>query len=160
MPMAKRAKKKAKKPAPTERQQLVARLSEALGIPAAEVELRALRELAGRLPPPAAPGRARPAAGGMPQRLFLEIDGYGLPLEVIDLPATVGSSRRCTVWINAPRVETRHLQITRGEGGYVVEDLDTEHGTFMNDRRVQRRVVEHGDEFRLAGYVRVRAELR
>ncbi|TMB14381.1 MAG: FHA domain-containing protein, partial [Deltaproteobacteria bacterium] len=44
--------------------------------------------------------------------------------------------------------------------GWVLEDLGSEHGTFIEDRRIARRVLQHGDEFRLAGYLRLRTELR
>ena len=44
--------------------------------------------------------------------------------------------------------------------GWLLEDLGSEHGTFFEDRKITRRVLEHGDEFRLAGYLRLRAELR
>jgi Nif-specific regulatory protein len=83
-----------------------------------------------------------------------------MPVEVIDLPCVIGSGRNCNVWINSPQIETRHLQITHGDEGWLLEDLGSEHGTFFEDRKITRRVLEHGDEFRLAGYLRLRAELR
>ena len=83
-----------------------------------------------------------------------------MPVEVIDLPCVIGSARNCAVWINSPQIETRHLQITHGDEGWVLEDLGSEHGTFIEDRRIARRVLQHGDEFRLAGYLRLRTELR
>lgn len=103
--------------------------------------------------------------GGLPQRLYLLLDGRGLdgrgmPVEVIDLPATLGTSRKSTIWVNSPHVETRHLQITHDDSGWVLEDLGTERGTFLGDERITRRIIEHGDEYSLAGYLRMRAELR
>jgi hypothetical protein len=161
--MAKAAPKKR-----DEKTELVAKISKALGIPASEVELRALRELAERLPKkePTRPPPAAPAThGGLPQRLFLLLDGRGLdgrgmPTEVIDLPCIAGSEKHCTIWINSPQIETRHLQITRSDEGWVLEDLNTEHGTFLGDKRIKRRVIQNGDEYRLAGYLRFRTELR
>ena len=168
-------KKAAKKP--SEAQALKAKIAKALGASEAEAELRALRALADSLglaekPAAATPTPSKPPerphttpGAYLPQRLYLAMDGRGLdgrgmPQEVIDLPCIVGSGKKCTVWINAPQIETQHLRITHGDEGWVLEDLGTEHGTFMNDKRITRRVLADGDEFRLAGYLRLRTELR
>jgi hypothetical protein len=181
--LAKGAKKppaKSRKPASgtDERERLLARIAGALGIPPGEAELRALRELAERVapepppgstrihsPPPPVPDATVAPTGALPERLYLlldgrGLDGRGLPIEVIDVPTTVGTGRSCTVWVNAPQVETRHLQITRDGGAWVLEDLATEKGTFLRGERVGKRRIAHGDEYRLAGYLRVRTELR
>jgi hypothetical protein len=163
-----------KKKKPSEAAGLKARIAKALGVSEAEAEARALREMAETLglmeskAPAPAPAAARPhttPGSYLPQRLYLLMDGRGLdgrgmPQEVIDLPCLIGSSRKCTVWINSPQIETQHLRITHGDEGWLLEDLGTEHGTFMGDKKIKRRVLQDGDEFRLAGYLRLRAELR
>jgi hypothetical protein len=151
---------------------LRARIAKALGIPAGEIELRALRELASSLglnepkanalPAPAA--KPRPSSY-LPRRLYLAMDGRGLDgrgmaFEVIDLPCIIGSSKRASVWINSPQIETNHLRITQDGDGWVLEDLKSEHGTFLGEKRIQKRALQDGDEFKLAGYLRLRAELR
>jgi hypothetical protein len=165
--------------APDERRQLAERIAGALGIGVAEAELRALRELAERVAPmkPAHPepehvAQAAPKSAGqkssgpLPERLYLlldgrGLDGRGLPVEVIDVPSVVGSGRQCNVWINSPRIETRHLWIGKDESGaWMVEDLGSAHGTFMGGKPVSRRLLEDGDEFLLANYLRMRIELR
>jgi FHA domain-containing protein len=157
-----------------EREQLLKRIAGALQIDTGEAELRALRELAERVAPQKAPpDRAHQAAeaaraqipGGLPAQLYLLLDGRGLdgrgmPVQLIDAPAVVGSGRQCAVWVNSPRIETRHLQFSREDGDWYVEDLHTAHGTFLGDERVGRRRVQHGDEYRLAGYLRLRTEFR
>ncbi|HWE23723.1 MAG TPA: FHA domain-containing protein [Myxococcales bacterium] len=105
------------------------------------------------------------ASGALPEQLFLLLDGRGLdgrgmPVQIVDDPAVVGSGRACTVWVNSPRIETRHLQFVREGDDWYVEDLGSAHGTFLGEERVQRRRVEHGDEYRLAGYLRLRTEFR
>ena len=150
------ARKSARKPLPPdEAAELRARLAKQLGMPEKEVELRALRELELSLTPR---DEAKPSY--LPQRLYLILDGRGMPVEVIDLPCVIGSGRKCNVWINSPRIETQHLQITRSPEGFVLEDLGSEHGTFLGDSKIGRRVVRDGDEYRLAGYLRMRTELR
>jgi hypothetical protein len=101
----------------------------------------------------------------LPKRLYLALDGRGLdgsgmPLEVIDLPCSMGSSRRNTIWINSPRIETHHAQIIETDEGWVFEDLNSEHGTTLEGEPVKRRVLENGDLFLLAGYLRLKVEMR
>ncbi len=171
MPTAKKpaAKKISSKPAARPPESLKARVARELGVSEAEAEERAIRELADSLglldehPAPSKP--PQPAAPHLPQRLYLLLDGRGLdgrgmPIEVIDLPCVIGSEKKCNVWINSPQIETRHLQITHQGEGWVVEDLGSEHGTFLGDHRIKRRVIQNGDEYRLAGYLRLRTELR
>ena len=169
MPTAK--KSAAKKPP----ESLKARLAKKLGVTEEEAEARALHELAesigldakaaARSAPPESLAHGQPSGHYLPQRLYLlldgrGLDGRGLPVEVIDLPCVVGSSKRCNVWINMTQIETRHLQITHGDTGWVIEDLGSEHGTLFGDQKLKRRVIQNGDEYRLAGYVRLRTELR
>jgi hypothetical protein len=171
------AKKKAETAASLKKQ-----LAKKLKLTEKEVELRALTELAASLPaaasasaaakkePAPAPKKERPpeprGASNLPQRLYVALEGRGLegrgmPVEVIDLPFYVGSLKsKNNVWINSPQIETRHLMITHGDEGWLLEDLGTEHGTFLGDKRIQRRVLRNGDEFHLAGYLRLRAELK
>ncbi len=103
--------------------------------------------------------------GYLPQRLYLSLDGRGLdggglPVEVIEVPCTIGSGRRNTIWINSPQIETVHAQITHTDDGWVFEDRGAEFGTFLNDERVKRVVIHDGDTFLLAGYLRMKAALR
>jgi hypothetical protein len=182
-PGAKKGAAPGAKKAGSEKAQLLEKLARELGVGPEEVELRALRVLAGSLgvssgkkapgaagagkkpPDPRASTDAPQEAGHyLPQRLYLAMDGRGLdgrgmPVEVIDLPCVIGSEKRCSVWINSPQIETRHLQITHTGEGWVLQDLDSEHGTFFGDRRIQRHVIKSGDEFRLAGYLRLRTDL-
>jgi hypothetical protein len=163
----------------TEKAKLLERLAKATGKSRDELELRALRELSASLGLGAKPAAAKPAAAqpskpapapaaewrALPQRLYLLLDGRGLdgrgmPVEVIDLPAVIGSGKRCTVWVNSPGIETRHLQITHGDEGWILEDLGSEKGTLLGDEPVTRRTIADGDEYRLAGYLRLRTELR
>ena len=62
--------------------------------------------------------------------------------------------------MNSPQIETRHLQITQQDGDWYIEDLGSEKGTWLGNERIQRRRIEDGDEYRLAGYLRLRTELR
>jgi hypothetical protein len=175
----KKAPSKAARPAPKKAApSLGAQVAKALGVSEAQAHAMAIGELAARLGvgggeapkavPAAAPAEvaSRPDTGSsLPQRLFLALDGrgldgMGLPVEVIDLPCVLGSGKSCTIWVNSPQIETRHAQVTRGDEGWILEDLGTAHGTYFEGNPLGRRILQHGDLFLLANYLRVRAELR
>jgi len=163
-----------RKKKPREVEELRARAAKVLGISEEEAELRALRVLLATLPPEEKPEQRPPAPAPppapaskspLPRRLYLLLDGRGLdgrgmPVEVIDLPCVIGSGRQCNVWINSPRIETRHAQILQGDEGWVLQDMGSEHGTWFGPGRIERRVIQNGDEYRLANYLRLRTELR
>jgi len=130
-----------------------------------QAEMRKTHALAEEVHARAQQARLKARPGGLPERLYLlldgrGLDGRGLPVEVIDVPTVVGSERHCTVWVNSPQIETRHLQFAREDGDWYVEDLGSTHGTFLGDQKITRRRVEDGDEYRLAGYLRLRTEFR
>ncbi len=183
---AAKAKPVAKAPAKRASFPLALELAAKLGLSEHEVIARALRELAARpvlLGDAAAapkdesraalldkdavrlqPERKGPGAY-LPRRLYLRLagrglDGGGMPVEVIDSPLTLGSGRRNTIWVNQPQIETLHVQIVQSDDGWVLEDMNTEHGTFLDGERISRRVIRDGDTFQLAGYLTVKAELR
>lgn len=173
---ARPAAKKAGKPT------LAAQVAKALGVSETQAVAMAIGELGARLnvgngessgnaqgnangKAKAAAAKAPPASSSMGQRLFLALDnrgldGMGMPVEVIDLPCVLGSGKSCTIWVSSPQIETRHAQITQGDEGWILEDLGSTHGTFFEGSPLGRRVLQHGDLFLLANYLRVRAELR
>jgi pSer/pThr/pTyr-binding forkhead associated (FHA) protein len=59
-----------------------------------------------------------------------------------------------------PHVETQHARVAVEDGEWVLEDLNSEAGTFYAGKRIKRRVLKDGDELSLAGFVSVRFEMR
>jgi serine phosphatase RsbU (regulator of sigma subunit) len=54
-------------------------------------------------------------------------------------PATVGRELGSTVHLPAKAVSRRHALITCHDGAYLVEDLDSSNGTFLNGKRIHVR---------------------
>jgi pSer/pThr/pTyr-binding forkhead associated (FHA) protein len=42
-----------------------------------------------------------------------------------------------------------HAKLTRSEDGYVIEDLSSRNGTYVNDSPVERQLLKDGDEIRI-----------
>src|SRR5579872_5578118 len=50
-----------------------------------------------------------------------------------------------TVVIDNPAVSSHHARIVHDNGKFVIEDLKSTNGTFINEQRVHRQVLENGD---------------
>ncbi len=47
------------------------------------------------------------------------------------------------------QISTLHLSLTVNDEGLTALDLNSTNGTFVNERRIQRKLLDHGDELRL-----------
>jgi pSer/pThr/pTyr-binding forkhead associated (FHA) protein len=68
------------------------------------------------------------------------IDEYGLGLMV-----TVGRTPDNVLTIDNAAVSSHHACVFRDGETFVIEDLDSTNGTFVNGTRVRRQKLEHGD---------------
>jgi pSer/pThr/pTyr-binding forkhead associated (FHA) protein len=88
------------------------------------------------------PRRTRPAreprnARGAPRELAVvegTLAGTTLPLE--DSPITIGRGDDATLVISDDYVSTRHARLSPRDGAWVIEDLGSTNGTFLDRHRV------------------------
>jgi pSer/pThr/pTyr-binding forkhead associated (FHA) protein len=66
----------------------------------------------------------------------------------------LGRSRASDVRFLEPTVSRRHAALQRVDGGWLLVDRASTHGTFLNGRRVARAILADGDEVAL-GLARV-----
>lgn len=73
---------------------------------------------------------------------------------VIDLAlrssVTVGRGEQADVTIDDASLSRVHARFQSTPAGVVVMDLDSRNGTFVNEERVERRLLVDGDQVRLA----------
>jgi len=62
---------------------------------------------------------------------------------------TVGRAPRADFIVDAALVSRLHCRITAGDETLEVVDLKSTNGTFVNDTRVDRAMVKHGDRLRV-----------
>jgi Nif-specific regulatory protein len=65
------------------------------------------------------------------------------------LPVVIGRETTATLCIADASVSRRHSQIQKEEDQFVIEDLESLNGTFINDVPVKRRKLQHGDRVRI-----------
>ncbi|MCC7355574.1 MAG: FHA domain-containing protein [Anaerolineae bacterium] len=93
------------------------------------------------------PGRPGPASAisAGPAYLASRSQQYVIP------PAggEIGRDPRCTVHLVDPQVSRRHARLDRRGDAWVLTDLESTGGTFVNGEKVDQKALRHGDEIRV-----------
>lgn len=58
---------------------------------------------------------------------------------------TIGREVKCAIMLNDASVSRQHSSITRLAEGYLVRDLGSSNGTFVNGQRIQEYLLQDGD---------------
>lgn len=83
------------------------------------------------------------------QIVVLEGSGAGQKFR-LDGSVTLGRSPDATIMLDDPEVSRLHARVSRTpDGNYLLEDLGSKNGTFVNGTRVERRVLAFGDKIRI-----------
>ncbi|MBI5877332.1 MAG: FHA domain-containing protein [Chloroflexi bacterium] len=65
---------------------------------------------------------------------------------------TIGRGRANAVLLNHPQVSRFHARVDRTAHGYVISDLGSTNGTFVNGRRIERHRIRPGDIIQIGAY--------
>jgi pSer/pThr/pTyr-binding forkhead associated (FHA) protein len=86
----------------------------------------------------------------IPSNTFLIMDGTkAIPLD--QSPVTIGRSHENLIVLDDPRVSRKHLEIRVIREHFVLFDLNSSGGTFVNGQRVNQGILYSGDVISLAG---------
>lgn len=83
-----------------------------------------------------------PASGARLQALDGDIDPPDFVLEPLTF---IGRTPENQVRIYKPAVSRRHAQISAADGGWMLRDLSSENGTYVNGQRITERLLADGD---------------
>ena len=73
----------------------------------------------------------------------------GSVFNIEDVPVVIGRETSATLCIADASVSRRHSQIEKENSQFVIQDLESLNGTFINDVPVKRRKLQHGDRVRI-----------
>ena len=97
------------------------------------------------------PARADGMRMGAPANAML----FFPPLPPVRLRASsscvIGRSRSCNLRLPSADASRRHAEILAGRDGFVLRDLRSTNGTFVNGERVQERTLRPGDRIQIGG---------
>jgi len=96
-------------------------------------------------PPPVPFGTLQVTTPGQPPRM--------VPLG--RLPFTIGRQAGCDLLLSDSQISRVHARISLQDGTFILEDLGSTNGTFVNGQRVHHHVLRSGDEIQI-GQTRLR----
>lgn len=91
-----------------------------------------------------------PSAGSAPTNAFLIVDGMRI-FQLTQPVVNIGRRPDNQLIIEDPRISRVHAQLRLIKGRYVIFDLDSLGGTFVNDQPVHQSILYPGDVVSLAG---------
>src|SRR5438477_5054974 len=85
----------------------------------------------------------------MARLVYRDASGQDAGVELSgDKPIYVGRAMDCSIRTDDAMVSRKHTLIRFVAGQYIVEDLGSSNGTHINDVRIQRQALNHGDLLR------------
>jgi pSer/pThr/pTyr-binding forkhead associated (FHA) protein len=97
--------------------------------------------------------RPRPTKGipGRYQASVVILEGYaeGMEYPIKKTYAVIGRSRDAAVPLKDPMVSREHAAIVFHEDAFILLDLDSTNGTYMEGALIKERELSHGDKFNL-----------
>ncbi|NLV72744.1 MAG: FHA domain-containing protein [Actinobacteria bacterium] len=100
-------------------------------------------------------GAAIPMGEGTPGAMLLIRAGGGREGENIALGGdvlTIGRSPHSDLFLDDVTVSRHHARILRVEDEYLVEDLNSLNGTYVNRKRIERHRLSDGDELQIGKF--------
>jgi pSer/pThr/pTyr-binding forkhead associated (FHA) protein len=82
--------------------------------------------------------------------IFTGENTWEVPLETVD-SLTIGRTDESQVVIAHPKVSRRHAELSRKGELFILRDLDSTNGTWHKGERVEERILQDGDVFRIGG---------
>lgn len=90
----------------------------------------------------------------MSQRAYLEITGSeqkdGI-FELGDRPVVIGRSTECDIQLGVQNVSRKHARVVFQNEEYLIEDLESTNGVFVNGIKVVRCVLRNNDQIEIGG---------
>lgn len=116
-------------------------------IPPGEVTTNAQQDDTGLLVSPEARLTYRDVVRVIMARLTVKDSERTYPL--VDHEYVIGRSATNSICLNDPSISAIHARLYRGPDGYILEDLHSRNGTYINDERVDRQVLKENDCIRI-----------
>lgn len=83
-------------------------------------------------------------------KIILLQEGQAIPFELGTAETVIGRHPECTFQINSNMVSRKHAKVTRSGEQFVVEDLGSGNGTFVNGKKIEGpTVLAHDDRIKL-----------
>jgi phosphoserine phosphatase RsbU/P len=85
----------------------------------------------------------------LPHLLVRDASGNEREVEIVRTPFTLGRQSDNDLVLLDNRISRHHAQIIQNEQGYVIEDLGSRHGTYVNNERITNAPLKTSDQISL-----------
>jgi sigma-B regulation protein RsbU (phosphoserine phosphatase) len=90
-------------------------------------------------------GKARGASPGAASLVVVDPSGHRTRVPVAPVPFLIGRQPDNHLVLRDSRASRSHARIVAEDGGYVIEDTGSRHGTFVNGKRIRRQGLHSSD---------------
>jgi ABC transport system ATP-binding/permease protein len=94
-----------------------------------------------------------------PRELSPPVEGFGMHAKTVLMedarPVIIGRTPECDIRLDAPTVSRRHASIRKQGQAYILEDLGSGNGTFVNEQLVRQAELHDGDIVQISSFVLV-----
>ncbi len=104
------------------------------------------------------PGRGARLGATMPRLIDAAGSKDAREVPLGDQEVLIGRDSSATLCLNNRAVSRRHCVVRQENGRFVVRDLGSHNGTFVNDLPVTEHVLQHGDRIAVSGYTFIFAD--
>ncbi len=84
---------------------------------------------------------------------YIKSDGSFAELKLSSTPVTIGRSPDADIMIAQERISRIHCGISYEEGQYILKDLESKNGTFVNGENVTERALQPGDKIKVGSSI-------
>ncbi|MCS6875062.1 MAG: GGDEF domain-containing protein [Pyrinomonadaceae bacterium] len=94
-----------------------------------------------------------------PVLVFLNGDLFAAPIPLERQQIILGRSLEADIRINDPKASRLHASITleqnteTGETTYIIKDLNSRNGTFLNGHRIEKEILQNGDKITIGKHI-------
>ncbi len=93
----------------------------------------------------------------MPKLILLQ-EGQAIPFELTVDETVIGRHPECTFQINSNMVSRKHAKVVKSGDGYVIEDMGSGNGTFVNSKKIEGATTLANDDRIKLGPILLRYE--
>ena len=93
----------------------------------------------------------------MPKLILLQ-EGQAIPFELTADETVIGRHPECTFQINSNMVSRKHAKVVKSGDGYVIEDMGSGNGTFVNSKKIEGATTLANDDRIKLGPILLRYE--
>ena len=69
----------------------------------------------------------------------------GRRYELAEVSVTIGRESSNGIQLHDTEASRRHVELRKNEGSYELLDLESSNGTFVNNSRIEQRLLQNGD---------------